>query len=106
MTPAGVDKKTLDGIDWDFFTNLGEKLKQGKFNFATSRKVNIPKAPNEWGGRLECRPPRDKIIQKALALVLETIFEPNFLDSSFGFRAKRGVHMGLKELYLKGGNYS
>jgi hypothetical protein len=40
MTPAGVDKKTLDGIDWDFFTNLGEKLKQGKFNFATSRKIS------------------------------------------------------------------
>lgn len=104
MTP-GVDKKTLDGIDWDFFANLGENLKQGKFNFATSRKVNIPKA-NGGTRPLSVGPPRDKIVQKALALVLETIFEPNFLDNSFGFRPKRGVHMALKELFLKGGNHS
>lgn len=95
----------IDGIDWNFFTNLGEKLKQGKFNFATSRKVNIPKA-NGGIRPLSVGPPRDKIVQKALALALETIFEPKFLDSSLGFRGKRGVHMALKELYLKGGNHS
>lgn len=65
----------------------------------------IPKAN---GGKrpLSVGPPRDKIVQKALALVLETIYEPKFLNNSFGFRPKRSVHMALKELYLKGGNYT
>lgn len=65
----------------------------------------IPKA---GGGKrpLSVGPPRDKIVQKAIALVLETIYEPRFLNNSYGFRPKRGVHMALKELYLKGGSYA
>jgi retron-type reverse transcriptase len=55
---------------------------------------------------LSVGPPRDKIVQKAMALTLETIFEPKFLNNSYGFRPKRGVHAALKELYLKGGSYS
>lgn len=104
MTPV-VEKKTLDVINRDLFVNLGLNLLQGKYNFAISRKVNMGKAK---GGSIpdSVGPPIDKIIQKALALVLETIFEPKFLDNSLGFRPKRGVHMALEELFLKGGNYS
>lgn len=104
MTP-GVDKKTLDGVDWDFFTMLGSQIRKGQFDFSPSRRVSIPKA---GGGKrpLSVGPPRDKIVQKALALVLETIYEPLFLNNSFGFRPKRSVHMALKELYLKGGSYA
>lgn len=103
MTP-GVDKKTLDGVSWEFFVTLGLRIRKGQFNFSPSRRTTIPKA---GGGKrpLSVGPPRDKITQKAIALVLETIYEPIFSDRSFGFRPKRSVHMGLKELYLKGGNY-
>lgn len=104
MTP-GVGKKTLDGVDWAFFVDLSNKLKKGQFNFTASRKVLIPKA-NGGTRPLSVGPPRDKIVQKAIALALETIFEPQFSESSFGFRPKRSVHMALKELYLKGGNYT
>ena len=104
MTP-GVDKKTLDGVDLTFFVDLSNKLKKGQFNFTASRKVLIPKA-NGGTRPLSVGPPRDKIVQKAIALALETIFEPQFSESSFGFRPKRSVHMALKELYLKGGNYT
>lgn len=104
MTP-GVDKKTLDGISREFFVELGESLKRGRFNFSTSRRVDIPKA-NGGTRPLSIGPLGDKIVQKAMALVLETIFEPKFLNNSYGFRPQRGVHMALKELYLKGGNYN
>lgn len=104
MTP-GVDKKTLDGVSWDFFVSLGDKVRKGQFEFAPSRSVSIPKAN---GGKrlLSVGPPRDKIVQKAIALVLENIYEPIFSNSSFGFRPKRSTHLALKELYMKGGNYS
>jgi retron-type reverse transcriptase len=69
------------------------------------RRVEIPKAS---GGKrpLSVGPPRDKIVQKALALTLETIYEPIFLNNSFGFRPKNGEHSALKELHLNGRNYS
>jgi len=45
--------------------------------------------------------PRDKIIQKALLLVLEAIFEPTFLDVSHGFRPNKGTHTALKMVHQK-----
>jgi len=49
--------------------------------------------------------PREKIVQKAVSILLECIFEPTFLDCSYGFRYNRSVSQPLKELYLKGKNY-
>lgn len=42
--------------------------------------------------------PRDKVIQQAMKLVLEAILEPKFLNSSHGFRPKRGCHTALREV--------
>jgi group II intron reverse transcriptase/maturase len=41
---------------------------------------------------------RDKIVQKAIQLVLEPIFEPQFYENSHGFRPKRGCHTALKQV--------
>ena len=41
---------------------------------------------------------RDKIVQQAMKVTLETILEPKFLDSSHGFRPGRGCHTALKEI--------
>jgi retron-type reverse transcriptase len=69
----GMDDTTLDGISNDWFTKTAEDIKTGKYNFAPSRRVLIPKP-----GKKEFRPlnvgnPRDKIIQKALTMLLEAI---------------------------------
>lgn len=50
--------------------------------------------------------PREKIVQKALTVILEQIWETKFLDSSHGFRPRRSVHTALHSLYLEGGNYN
>lgn len=69
----GTNPETLDGINLKWFNNVAKDLKAGKFNFQPSRRVMIPKP-----GKKELRPlsvgnPRDKIIHKALTVVLEAI---------------------------------
>ncbi|KAJ1566187.1 hypothetical protein HK096_000005 [Nowakowskiella sp. JEL0078] len=82
----------------------GETL-DGRFKFSPSRRVMIPKP-----GKSELRPlsigaPREKIIQKALQVLLEVIFDPQFLDCSHGFRPGRSVFSALKFLYLRGARF-
>jgi retron-type reverse transcriptase len=103
----GVTKETLDGISMDFFTKLSEALLKGKFNFTPTRRIMIPKGPGKTGERhLSIASPREKIVQKAIALILETIYEPNLSENSHGFRPKRGVHTALKQLHIQGGTYT
>ena len=104
MTP-GMDKTTLDGLSVKWFEELGNKLKKGQFNFSPARRVLIPK------GKSQTRPLginslREKIVQKALSIILEQIWENIFLNTSHGFRPNRSVHTALLQLYLKCGNYS
>lgn len=95
MTPAN-DRTTLDGTSLRTLERLSQKLKAGKFKFSPARRTYIPKP-----GKKELRPltiasPREKIVQKALELVLTGIYEPSFLHSSHGFRPHRGTHTALK----------
>lgn len=69
----GTDRTTLDGINLKWFEKTAINLRNGKFKFSPVRRVMIPKP-----GKKELRPlgvgnPREKIVQKALALVLESI---------------------------------
>jgi retron-type reverse transcriptase len=106
MSP-GSTKETLDGINQDFFTKLSDNLLKGKFKFTPTRRIMIPKGPGKVGERpLSIANPREKIVQKALALVLEMIYEPIFLENSHGFRPNKGVHSALKQLHTKGGNFT
>lgn len=96
MTP-GVSPETLDGISRDKLENLAAKLKSEQFVFSPSRKVQIPKASG--GTRtLSVASPMDKIVQEAMRLILESIYEPLFKDSSHGFRPNRGCHTALKQV--------
>jgi group II intron reverse transcriptase/maturase len=61
-------------------------------------------------GKSEKRPlgvgsPRDKIIQKALSVILEAIWEKEFLDSSYGFRPGKSLHQALYKLHRNGSQY-
>lgn len=97
MTP-GLEPTTLDGISKDYLIRVQEKLRAGTFEFKAARRIQIPKP-----GKSETRPltiasPREKIVQKAIQLVLEPVFEQIFLDYSHGFRPKKGTRTAIKYL--------
>ena len=102
----GLTNQTLDGINFKWFEKTALELKSGAFQFKPARRVLIPKP-----GKAEKRPlgvgnPREKIIQKALTVILEAIFEPEFLDCSHGFRPFRSTHSALKQLYFRAHHYT
>jgi hypothetical protein len=86
MTP-GTEDITLDIINPDWFDKTAKDIKDGRFVFTPARQFLIPKS-NKPG---EYRPlfianPREKIVQKALQVILNAIFDPYFSKSSFRFR--------------------
>lgn len=96
MTP-GVNPETLDGMSSEVLSNIAEKLKTEQFDFHPGRRVQIPK--NSGGTRpLTVASPRDKIVQEAMRMVLEAVYEPLFSVHSHGFRPQRGCHTALKEV--------
>lgn len=68
----GSDNETLDEINETYFENLSRDLKSGKFTFRPGRVVLIPKKHGKFR-TLTIVPPRDKIVQKAMTIVLQTI---------------------------------
>jgi len=98
-TTPGSDSQTLDGIDLRWFKKTGESLLTGNFNFKPARRKDIPKSSDKTKKRpLTISTPRDKIVQQAIYLILNAIYEPSFLDSSHGSRPKRGNHTALKHI--------
>jgi group II intron reverse transcriptase/maturase len=97
---AGCDGITMAGFDEDLEDNLRglrESLMSGTFQASPVRRVNIPKG----NGRM--RPLgipaiRDRIVQEAVRMALEPIFEADFCQNSFGFRPNRCTMDAIKYL--------
>lgn len=75
-----------------------KKLRAGKFKFKPARRVYIPKRGKEKKRPLSISSPRDKVVQQAMYLILNAIYEPSFLDTSHGSRPNRGNHTALKAI--------
>lgn len=101
MTP-GVDKEgTLDGISLNYIYRMGDEIRAGKFRFSPARRVHIPKPGIDEKRPLDIASPREKIVQKAIQLVLEPHYEPEFQDCSHGFRPGRGVRTAIQYIDSK-----
>lgn len=92
----GSTKETLDGLDLPTIAKISDLLRKGQFKFKPGRRVWIDKPGKSTKRPLGISPPRDKVVQKAMQMVLEKHFEPNFLECSHGFRPGRGTHTALK----------
>jgi group II intron reverse transcriptase/maturase len=93
----GTDKKTLDGISESWFIETSRSLRNESYSPKPARRVYIPK-PNGKLRPLGISSPRDKIVQQAMKLILESVLDNRFLDYSHGFRPNRGCHTALKEI--------
>lgn len=97
MTP-GITPTTLDGFSSEVISDLIRKLKDESFQFSPGRRVSIPKSSG--GSRpLTIAPPRDKIVQEVMRMILAAIFEPSFSPNSHGFRSGRSCHSALKQVF-------
>jgi len=101
MTP-GIVPTTLDGMSIQVIEEITRKLREGTFNFKPGRRIQIPKA-NEKLRSLTIAPPRDKLVQECIRMILEAIYEPSFSDNSHGFRPNRSCHTALKTIRQKFG---
>jgi len=103
LTPGG-NNFTLDGISQKWFKDTALRLKNGTYEFSSSRRINIPKKSSSKLRPLTMGNPRDKIIQMAIQLVLEEIYEnkeKTFSDASHGFRPNRSCHTALQQIKNK-----
>ena len=99
---AGIDRTTIADVERYGVTRLLDELaadlKDGRWRPLPARRVLIPKP-----GREELRPLSiptvcDRVVQAATKIVVEPIFEADFLPCSFGFRPKRSAHDALQVL--------
>jgi group II intron reverse transcriptase/maturase len=97
----GVDAQTLDGVDLKWVQNTSELLLAGKYEFKATRRVYIPQRGKNKKRPWTISSPRDKVVQQAMYLVLNAIYEPSFLETSHGSRPGRGNHTALKSIKLK-----
>lgn len=93
----GTDLVTLDGISAPWLEGLSRSLQIEEYSPKPSRRVFIPK-PNGKFRPLGVSSPRDKIVQQAMRIVLEAVLDPRFLDTSHGFRPRKGCHTALRQI--------
>lgn len=97
MTP-GINPITLDGMNSEWIQETINAMKDGSFQFKPGRRVQIPKPGSDKKRPLTIAPPRDKIVQEVIRMILEPIFEPRFSDNSHGFRPNKSCHTALKQV--------
>jgi RNA-directed DNA polymerase len=98
----------VDGQDGDDYAanlegnlqSLLDRAKSGTYQAPPVRRVHIPKA----GSATETRPLgiptfEDKVLQRAVVMVLEAVYEQDFKDGSYGFRPGRSAHRALDSLW-------
>jgi len=104
----GVDGMKIDELREHIkkhWTSIKAKLLEGKYNPSPVRRVEIPKP--DGGIRLLGIPTvQDRMIQQAVAQVLNQIYEPSFSESSYGFRPNRGAKNAIlkSKEYINEGN--
>jgi RNA-directed DNA polymerase len=99
----GVDGQTWAGYAEDLEANLQsllDRAKSGTYRAPPVRRVHIPKA----GSTTETRPIgiptlEDKVLQRAIVMLLEPIYEQDFDSGSYGFRPGRSAHQALEALW-------
>lgn len=104
MTP-GMDQTTLDGTSKETFEIIIASMKNESFQFKPGRRVNVPK-PKGGTRPITVAPPKDKIVQEVMRMILEAIFEPTFSVNSHGFRPNRSCHTALRQVKTQFGGAS
>jgi retron-type reverse transcriptase len=102
----GADGVTIDAVEASgvaaFLGDLAAALRAGTYRPAPLRRVHIPK-PGQPGRTRPLSIPcvRDRVAMTAAKLVLEPIFEADFLPASYGFRPRRSAHQAIEAIRVE-----
>jgi group II intron reverse transcriptase/maturase len=99
---VGVDEQTARQYATELESNLESllnRLKAGSYWAPPVRRVHIPKGAGRGLRPLGVPTFEDKVLQRAVAMVLEAIYERDFLPCSYGFRPSRSAHQALEALW-------
>ena len=78
--------------------NLVKRMKNGSYRPNPTRRVYIPKETKGKMRPLGISSYEDKLVESAIAQILEQIYEPKFYNESFGFRPNRNCHQAVREI--------
>ena len=99
---SGIDGESCEQFESELdrrVQELCEQLRAGTCRAPPVRRVEIPKGPGKTGTRpLGIPTVADRLPQRAVARILEAVFEADFLDCSYGFRPGRSPHHALRAL--------
>jgi RNA-directed DNA polymerase len=99
---VGVDGQTAEGYAAHLLDNLQELLnraKSGTYRAPPVRRVHIPKGTGDETRPIGIPTFEDKVLQRAVALILEAVYEQDFYNCSYGFRPGRSAHQALEALW-------
>lgn len=97
---AGVDGQSIDRFAAQadlYLSELSAVLRDGSYAPQAVKRVDIPKGDGRTRP-LGIPTVKDRIVQQAVRLVIEPIFEAGFAEGSYGFRPGRGCHDALREV--------
>jgi RNA-directed DNA polymerase len=97
----GIDGVTFQAVEAEgteqFLDQLREELVQRTYRPQQARKVEIPKGNGKMR-QLSIPSIRDRVVQGAVKLILEPIFEADFQPGSFGYRPKKSAHAAIQRV--------
>lgn len=99
---TGVDKMTFADIkeygESRFLKELQAELRSGTYRCQAVRQVEIPKEKKGEFRVLGIPTIKDRVAQMAVKMLIEPLWEADFIDTSYGFRPKRGAHDAIKQI--------
>jgi RNA-directed DNA polymerase len=99
---AGVDGQTVADYTANLQANLQallDRAKSGTYRAPPVRRVHIPKGTEGATRPIGIPTFEDKVLQRAVVMALEPVYEQDFLDCSYGFRPGRSAHQALEALW-------
>ena len=99
---VGVDGVTAAAYEERLQENLSDLLEQfkgGRYRAPPVRRVHIPKDGTKKTRPIGIPTLEDKVLQRAVLMVLEPLYEQDFLDCSYGFRPGRSAHQALEAFW-------